>query len=143
MTDSIANTLEEFAEFLRLDGQDGRAYAYEKAARKIRQRRQLPPNPANITGIGDKTRTKIAEYQHSGTISELEELKKQYDWYHNLSDINGIGQKRAKQFHEKLNITTIQDLLLVGTDLTLINGIGPKTASNILESAREHKNKNK
>lgn len=135
--EDLAEVLDEFATYLELDGQEGRAHAYDKAARTLRQARYVPPNPADLDGIGDSIRTKIAQYQRAGKIDELEELKDDYAWYDNLCDINGVGTKRARQMNDKLNIEDIDDLLLVGNDLTLLNRVGPKTASNILEAARE------
>jgi DNA polymerase IV (family X) len=141
MTESntIADELEKFSDFLRLDEQDGRAYAYETAAQVLRRRRVIPPDPSQLDGIGDSTRTTIAEYQHSGTIDELEELCDEYPWYDAMRSVNGIGQARAQQIHEKFNVESLDDLILVGSDLTLISGIGQVTAANIIESAREER----
>lgn len=138
-TDGLADVLEEYATFLELDGQDGRAHAYNKAARSLRSRRYIPPDPSDIDNIGKSIRTIIATYQRSGEIAELEQLKDEYSWYVELRKINGVGPTRAKQIHEKLNVQTIDDVLLRGNDLTLVSGIGPKTASNILEEARKVK----
>jgi|APHM01.1.fsa_nt_gi DNA polymerase IV (family X) len=135
--DDLAEVLDEYATYLELDGQEGRAHAYDKAARTLRQARYVPPNPADLDGIGDAIRTKIAQYQRAGEIDELTALKNDYSWYAELRKIDGVGPKRARQMHEKLNIDTIDDVLLVGSDLTLLSGVGPKTASNILDAARD------
>jgi len=140
MSKDLSDVMEEFATYLELDGQEGRAHAYDKAARTLRQRRMIPPNPADIDGIGEGIRAKIAQYQRSGEIDELSELKEQYSYYEELGDIDGVGQKRARQLNEKFNVETIDDLLLVGDDITLLPRVGDKRAQNILDSARDQKN---
>lgn len=140
MSDSqeqLSNLLEEYATYLKLDEQHSRAHAYDKAARAIRTSSYLPPDPSNIDGIGDSIRTTIAKWQRSGTIEELEELKMQYDWFAELKDVSQIGPARAKQLHFKLRVDNLDDLLLVAKegDLTLIDGVGPKTAEKIRKSA--------
>lgn len=133
----LAEVLDEYSTFLEIDGQDGRAYAYDKAARSIRRANYLPPDPAEIDGIGDSIRTTIARWQRSGEIAELEQLKEEYSYYNELQHVDNIGPSRAKQINEKLSVEDVDDLLLVGDDLTLVDGIGPKTADKILSSARE------
>jgi len=134
---ALANELEEFSAFLKLDGQPNRAIGYEKAARNIRTARYMPPDPSDIDGVGESIRTTIARWQRSGDIQELEELREEYPWFDTLNCVKYVGPERARKIHEKLSVDTIDDLLLVGQDLTLVNGIGPKTARKILDSARE------
>lgn len=38
----VVDSLEEYADFLRVDGQAGRAHAYEKAARAIQKSNRIP-----------------------------------------------------------------------------------------------------
>jgi DNA polymerase/3'-5' exonuclease PolX len=142
MTDTqetLADLLEEYAVYLELDGQDGRAHAYDKAARSIRRASYIGPDPSNIDGVGDSIRTTIAKWQRSGTIEELDELKEQYSWFEELKDVSHIGPARAEQLHYKLRVDDLDDLLLVARngDLTLIDGVGPKTAEKIHESAKK------
>jgi DNA polymerase/3'-5' exonuclease PolX len=135
--DQLADVLDEYAAHLELDGQAGRAKGYERAARKIRMARYLPPDPSEIDGIGDSIRTTIAQYQVSGKIDELEELREEYQWFEPLRQVDHIGPARAKTLHEKFSVETIDDLLLVGDDMTLMSGVGPKTVEKICSSARE------
>lgn len=138
-SDDIADVLDEYATYLELDGQEGRAHAYDKAARAIRQRRFIPPDPSDIDGVGDAIRTKIAVYQRSGSIDELDALREQYSWFKELQDVDGIGTARAQKIHDKFNVETLDDLILVGDDLTLLPRVGEKRARNILNSAKEVK----
>jgi len=134
--EQLADLLDEYATYLELDRQDGRAHAYDKAARAIRNAPYLPPNPADITGVGDSIRTTIAKWQRSGTIDELEDLREQYSWYNEIKDVTHIGPARARELHEKLRVDNLDDLRLVAQegDLRLINGIGPKTEKKIKRS---------
>jgi DNA polymerase/3'-5' exonuclease PolX len=137
MVNTIVKELKEFAEYLDLDGQSGRAHAYRKAAEELRRKGYCPPDPSDIDNIGQSIRTKIAQYQRAGEIDELSALKDEYSWFAELKQVDGIGQSRAKQLHEKFNIETVDDLILVGDDLTLLPRVGKKRARNILDSAHK------
>jgi DNA polymerase/3'-5' exonuclease PolX len=141
-TDKYANLLNEFATYLEIDGQQGRAKAYQKASRSLRKRHYIPPDPTEINNIGPSIRTKIAQYQRSGEIQELSELKKEYSWFAELKKVDGVGPSRAEQLHEKFNIETLDDLILVGEDITLLPRVGKKRARNILDSAHEVRDDN-
>lgn len=134
---SLSDTLSEYATYLELDGQDAKAQAYDRAARSIRTANYLPPDPSQIDGIGETIRTTIAKYQRSGEIAELEELKEKYDWFEDLRKVDHLGPSRAEDVHFKFRVSSIDDLLMIGDDLTMINGIGEKTKNKIMESARE------
>jgi DNA polymerase/3'-5' exonuclease PolX len=82
--EQLSDLLAEYATYLSLDGQDGRAHAYDRAARAIQTVSYLPPNPADLDGVGDSIRTTIAKWQRSGTIEELDDLKEQYPWFEEL-----------------------------------------------------------
>lgn len=134
--EEIAETLDEYADFLRLDGQDGRAYAYEKAARSVRLASYLPPNPARLNNVGDSTREAIIDLENGTGIEELSDLQEKYDWYDEFKDVKHIGPSRAKQIKEELNITDIDMLALAAKngDLTLLSGVGPATEEKIKRS---------
>lgn len=134
--DAVADTLEEYAEFLRLDGQNGRANGYEKAARAVRTASYIPPNPARLDGIGASTREAVIDLENGVGIDELEELREEYQYYDEFRDVAYIGPARAKQIHETFGIETLDKLELVARegDLQLIDGIGPATAEKIKES---------
>ena len=74
-------------------------------------------------------------------IDELEELKDEYSWYAEFGQVRHVGPSRAKQLHEKFNISTIDKLDMVARngDLELVNGIGPATADKIKASIEEVK----
>lgn len=134
---AIADELDRFAAYLTLDGQAGRAKGYERAARNIRKQGYVPPDPTQITGVGPTIREQIASYQRSGEIDELSELEAQYPWFEDLRRVDYIGPARAQQIHDKFNVESLDDLVLVGQDLTLLNRVGEKRARAMVESARE------
>jgi DNA polymerase (family 10) len=137
--DEIADELDEYAEFLKLDGQTGRAHAYEKAARSVRTASYLPPNPARLDGIGSSTREIVIDLENDQGIEELDELRERYPWYDAFREVKHIGPARAKTIHETFNVSSLDRLELVARegDLQLINGIGPKTEEKIKRSIAE------
>lgn len=133
----IAEALEEYAELLQVDGQPGRAAARDKAARRVRTVRNIPPDPARLSGVGRALRSDISTLQRDGEIKEFEKLREEYDWYLTLTAVDGIGQTRAIEIYETFNCTDLEDLLLIGSDLEIVGGIGPRTREKIMESARQ------
>ena len=139
--DEIADELDEYADFLRLDGQTGRAKGYEQAARAVRMASYIPPNPARLDGIGGSTRNAVIDLENGMGIDELEELRERYPWYDAFREVKHIGPSRAEQLHKKFNISTIDKLDMVARngDLELVSGIGPATADKIKASIEEVK----
>lgn len=133
----IADMLDELATYLELDGQEGRANGYRRAARSVRLAGWMPPDPSRLDQVGESVRTRIAQYQRSGEIEELQELKEEYSWFGELKQVDGIGPKRAKQIHEKFNVEDIDDLMLVGDDLQMLARVGEKRSQKMLDSAHE------
>jgi len=140
-SDEIADELDKYADFLEIDGQTGRAHAYDKAARAVRRASYLPPNPARLNGIGDSTREAVIDIENGVGIEELETLEEEYDWYAAMRNVKHIGPARARELHEKLGISSLDKLAMVARngDLTLISGVGPKTASKIRDSIEEQR----
>lgn len=139
MKESVADTLEEYSVFLEIDGQTGRAHAYDKAARAVRMASHLPPNPARLNGIGDSTRNAVIEVENTGTLDELEELREEYHWYDEFKDVSHIGPSRAQTLYENYAIDSKEKLQMMANagDLTLLQGVGPKTAQKIEQSLNE------
>jgi len=134
-TERVAAELEELAEYLRLDGQRGRARAYSHAANEVRKMDHIPANPAEITGVGDSVREDIADYLHSGKIPLLVELKENHSYYEAFRSIDGVGPATAKNLHA-VGITTKAELEEAIEDGSVLraNGVGKKTAKNIKDN---------
>lgn len=136
LKERVADTLEEYSAFLEIDGQTGRAHAYDKAARAVRMASRLPANPARLDGIGDSTRNAVIEVENTGTLPELEELREEYYWYDEFKNISHIGPSRARTLYENYSIDSKEKLQMMADadDLTLLQGVGPKTATKIKQS---------
>jgi len=139
--DEIADKLDKYAEFLRLDEQSGRAHAYEKAGRSVRMASFIPPNPSRLDNIGDSTREAVIELENGIGIDELNELEEKYSWYDELRQVSHIGPSRAKTLHEEYGMDSLEDLELMARagDLQVIQGVGPKTAAEMKESIEKLK----
>jgi len=137
--EDVADVLQTYSEFLEIDGQEGRAYAYDNAARAVRTASHLPANPARLNGIGDSTRNAVIEAENTGTIDELESLKETYQWYDEFIDVPHIGPSRAQRLYENYSIDSKAKLRMMARagDLTLLRGVGPTTAQKIEQSLEE------
>ncbi len=126
--------MNEYALYLDADGRSGYSSTIGNAAENIRKADTIPPNPAEIDGVGPKLRDLIMEYEVSGEIQELEELKQKYPYLGQLSKIRGVGPERARRIYETLNISTVEEV--IDANLTEVDGIGEKTAAKITRSAK-------
>lgn len=113
----VAALLQEYADLLQISGGDPfRARNYEKAAKSVAgysgdvdllddvSLRQIP-------GVGTSIATKIVEYQRTGTIEALENLRAAVpDGVREMTKIPALGPKRAYQLHRELGISSIDEL---------------------------------
>lgn len=132
MTDEVAEALAELSEYLKLDGQRGRSAAYSRASNAVLRVNYIPPNPAKIDGIGSSVRDDIAEFQQTGTIERLEELREKHSYYEEFRAVEGIGPVTARRLGEA-GIETLEELEDAISDNSIleVDGIGEKTAENI------------
>ena len=139
--DEIAALLHEYAALLHITGGDAfRARNYEKAARAIAGHsgdlagldaaslRQIPGVGASIAG-------KIGEYQRTGTIRVVEELRARIPpGVLQLTRIPALGPKRALQLHQELGISSVAGLTdaIAAGKLRDLKGFGPKSEEKLL-----------
>jgi DNA polymerase (family 10) len=139
----LANLFYKISELLSLKGENlFRIRAYEKAAQIIES---LPQAIEEITdkndllkipGIGESIAEKIIEYNSTGSIVYLEELKKEFpEGLLEIMSIPGVGPKKAKIIFDKLKISDINELRKSAQEglLNDLPGFGEKTAKNILQ----------
>lgn len=126
--------LEQYEKYLRVDGRSGKAASVGRAAQSIREADSIPPNPADLDGVGPSLREVISDYQIRGRNDELERLKREYPYLENLTKLNSVGPEMAKRIHEELGVSEIDEI--VDADLESVHGIGDKTANKIRGSAR-------
>ncbi len=115
--EEVAELLQEYADLLQISGGDPfRARNYEKAAKSVAgysddigqldavKLRQIP-------GVGTSIANKITEFQQTGTIAALEELRATIpDGVRELTRIPALGPKRAFQLYTDLHIGSVSEL---------------------------------
>ncbi|MCW2933308.1 MAG: hypothetical protein JWM19_4270 [Actinomycetia bacterium] len=139
--DVVAALLREYAELLAITGGDPfRARNYEKAAKAVGGYAgdidgMTGAALTTIPGVGKSIAGKIAEYQATGTIAALDELRgKVPPGVRELTKVPGLGPKRAMQLSRDLGIASVADLaeaVKLGR-LRNIAGFGPKSEERIL-----------
>jgi DNA polymerase (family 10) len=139
--EAVAGLLNEYAELLQITGGDPfRARNYQKAARSVAGH---PGSIADldekglkaIPGVGASIAAKIAEYQATGTIAALEELRATIpEGVRDLTKVPGLGPKRALQLSRELDIHTVDALEQAAKagSFDKLAGFGPKSAERIL-----------
>jgi DNA polymerase (family X) len=141
INEAVAALLHEYAELLAITGGDPfRARNYERAAKAVagHPRDIAAMNESALTtipGVGKSIAAKIAEYQRSGTIAALDELRAKIPpGVRELTGVPGLGPKRALQLSRELGIASVEDLqAAIGQGrLRHIGGFGPKTEERIL-----------
>lgn len=135
MTGDVIDALDEVAEYLELDGQRGRAAAYRKAANSIRRAPYIPPDPAELDGVGETIRNDIAEFQQTGEIRTLRKLKEKHPYYEEFKDIDGIGTVTAARLGDH-GITTTDELreAINSGEVLEVERVGTKTVEKIEQS---------
>ena len=139
--DVVAALLREYAELLAITGGDPfRARNYEKAAKAVGGYAGDIDGLAEaalttIPGVGKSIAAKIAEYQATGTIAALDELRgKVPPGVRELTKVPGLGPKRAMQLSRELGIASVAGLDEAVRQGRLRNlaGFGPKSEERIL-----------
>ena len=141
VNDEIAALLNEYAALLHITGGEAfRARNYEKAARAVAGYsgdlagldaaglRQIP-------GIGASIAGKIGEYQRTGTIKAVEDLRARIPaGVLQLTRIPALGPRRALQLHQELGISSVGELTdaIAAGQLRDLKGFGPKSEEKLL-----------
>ena len=89
-----------------------------------------------LPGIGRDLAAKIREYVETGRIRKLDELTSEVpEGLSILMKIEGLGPKKVKTLHERLGISSRQDLeaALHSGEIARIRGFGPKTEQKIIQ----------
>jgi DNA polymerase (family X) len=139
--DSVASLLREYSELVVITGGDPfRARNYEKAAKAVAGHAGDVAGMSEaallkIPGVGKSIAAKIAEYQRTGTIAALEELRgKVPPGVREMSKVPGLGPKRALQLARELGIGSVTDLEAAVREGKLrdLAGFGAKSEERIL-----------
>jgi len=148
--DTLADTLDEIALLLELKGENPfKIRAYRNGAEVVRSfdgdivARAIDDNLKGIKGIGDALQDKLHELASTGSLEFLENLKGAFPpGLFELFEIQGLGPKKIKVLHEKLDVGSIADLKEVCESgrVAELSGFGKKTAEKIL-AAIENRSK--
>ena len=109
--EKFIDLMEKLAEIMLKQGEPFRARAYQKAQETIMafpDDIKSPDDLKGLPGIGDTIMEKLKEYVNTGTLKVLEREKN--NPVNILTDIYGIGPKKAKELVEKQGIKSIEDL---------------------------------
>ncbi len=140
MNEQVAALLREYAELTVITGGDVfRVRNYEKAARSIRgwpaDIGQLDLRALRaIPGVGASIAAKIAEFNSTGAITALEELRAKIPpGVLELTRVPGLGPKRALQLSHELGVQSVDDLAaaIKAGRLDGLAGFGAKSEERI------------
>jgi DNA polymerase (family 10) len=140
MNEQVAALLREYAELTVITGGDVfRVRNYEKAARSIRgwpqDTGQLDLKALRaIPGVGASIAAKIAEFNSTGAIGALDELRAKIPpGVLELTRVPGLGPKRALQLSHELGVESVDDLAaaIKAGRLDGLAGFGAKSGERI------------
>ena len=148
----IAAVLSKMADLLEIEGANVfRVRAYRNAARTIAS---LPWSVADILaehknlpklpGIGEDLAGKIKEIVMTGTLSQLKEIEARLPPdLSQLMKIPSLGPRRVQAIHEKLHISSLDELEKAAREgkIQALFGFGKKTEEKILEEIEQKKEK--
>ncbi|MGI5200956.1 DNA polymerase/3'-5' exonuclease PolX [Spirillospora sp. CA-108201] len=138
--DEAAALIQELADLLSITGGDAfKIRAYEKAARAVAGH---PGDIAGldlaglrtIPGVGDAIAKKLLDYNTTGTIRQVEELRTQIPaGVRALTAIPTLGPKKALAVYEALGVSSVDELAAAVEEGRLrgLKGFGAKTEENI------------
>ncbi len=141
----IADAFEEVADLLEFQGANTfRVRAYRQGARTIRDLKVamsdiLEAGDGQLTelpGIGKDLAAKCAELYHSGSLTMLDELRKETPQsVLALMRIPGLGAKKAAALYRELGISNLEQLQTACEQgrVAKLKGFGETTQKNILE----------
>ncbi len=140
----IAEIFNRFADLLEIDGANPfRVRAYRNAARTIaglaQSAAEMVKEDKDLTelpGIGKDLAQKIEEIVKTGHLSKLKELEAHVPaQLSRLMKMPGLGPKRVRMLHEKLGVTTLEELKMAAEKgkISELRGFGNKIERMVLE----------
>ncbi|WP_119730690.1 DNA polymerase/3'-5' exonuclease PolX [Thermomonospora amylolytica] len=138
--EEAAELVQELADLLAITG--GPAFkirSYEKAARAVAG---YPEDIATldlaglkrIPGVGDAIARKLADYNATGTIRQVEELRAEIPaGVRALTAVPGLGPRKALALYETLGVASVEELSAAIEEGRLrgLRGFGAKTEENL------------
>ena len=150
----VADIFEKVADLLEIKGENRfRVRAYRDAARTVgghsRSVAEIVEQDEDLTalsGIGEDLAGKIREIVETGTLSQAEELEKETDpSLRELLGLPGLGPERVSELHERLGVSSLQELEEAARDGKIgeLSGFGEKTEQNILKAIEQDRTREK
>src|SRR6266508_715906 len=140
MNEQIAGIFREMAELLELSGdQSFRVRAYDRASRALSGygadvATLSDSDLASVPGMGRSMAAKVREYLEQGRVSALEELRATVpEGLRVLVRVPGVGPRKARLIHERLGVSTVDDLTKAVMDgrIAGLPGMGARTEENL------------
>jgi DNA polymerase (family 10) len=141
--EEIANTLDHVADLLELEENNVfRVRSYRNAAQTIRDLEQPVASLVqqdgerllmDLPGIGERLAGSIEELVTTGRLGLAEKLESAV-WPGKLfTEVPGLGPELARRIHDRLGISTLEELELAAHDgrLEQVEGIGPERAEGV------------
>lgn len=145
----IAAILYEMGELLEIKGENRfKVIAYSKAARAIESLKEDIEDVwrrgelDEIPGVGKAIAEKISEYLTTGHIKAYDELVSSTPkGMKELLQLQGVGPKTVALLHEKLGISTIEELEAAAKQhrIRRLPGMGPTKETNILKAIERYR----
>jgi DNA polymerase (family 10) len=138
--DDAAAVLQVYADLISITGgAQYRARVYERAARSVAGHpHDIAPMDVvalqSIPNVGASIAEKLRAFLDTGRIAAVEELRAAIPpGVRALTEIPGLGPKRALLLYSELQITSVEELLTALEDgrLRELKGFGPKTEDNL------------
>lgn len=141
--EKIAEEFDHIAELLEAtDGNTYRVHSYEQAADTLRHmsqpvskilRKQGRAGLENLPGIGKSLAGSIEEIVNTGHLNLTDTLESQVSPADVLAQVPGLGRELAERIHEKLGVSTLEELEVAAHEgrLEKIDGIGPTRAEGV------------
>jgi len=139
----VTQLLYDIADLLEMQNVQFKPAAYRKAARSVETLAEDidaifksggKDALMDIPGIGESIAEKIAEFLSTGKLEYYEELKAKFPQHiTQLMNIPGIGPKRIKLLHDKLGISTVEELgeAVAAHKISRLKGFGEKSEEDI------------
>ena len=147
--EDLANQLEQLADLMGLAGENPfKIRAYEKAKDVILRQIKEEDLPAiadgkiKVAGIGEGIRGAIKEYLETGKLKALDEYQVKIPAaILALTQLPGLGAKKAKEIYENLGVQTLGELEYACKENRLVSlkGFGEATQQKLLKSLERMK----
>jgi len=141
----LAKIFYEIADFLEMEGVSFKPYAYQKAALAVETLEEDVEEIykkggeraiEEIPGVGESIAAKIIEFLKTGKIRYYQDFKKKYPInIEELTSVEGIGPKMARDLYKYLKIKNLKDLEKAARDKKIreLPNFGETTEKNILQ----------